>query len=69
VLLGFGLGALVMVGQSAPRAAVSARDRAEALRMRTIEAQKRSAVASQLARDLMEQWSQAEDAAPRKERS
>jgi hypothetical protein len=70
VLLGFGLGALVVVGGSGTRdirVSESPRERADALRSRTIEAQAISARASQAARDLMDQWSRAEEAARKTE--
>jgi len=72
VLLGFGLGALVVAGQSSPRGATessSPRERADALRAKTIQAQQASARASRTARELMAAWSAAEDAARKEERS
>jgi hypothetical protein len=56
-LLGFGLGAFLVAGQSSPRAAASPRESADALRARAIEAQRISAIASQRARELAAQWS------------
>lgn len=62
VLLGFGLGALVMVNGAAQREP-SLRTRADDLRQRALEAQRISARASQSARDAAARWSAAEDAA------
>jgi HD-like signal output (HDOD) protein len=64
VLLGFGLGALIVVGRSNPRALpLSPREQADTLRKRALEAQRCAARASQLARDLAARWTEAEDAA------
>jgi hypothetical protein len=66
VLLGFGVGVLVVAGRSNPHTAtLTPREHTEMLRARAEDAQQRSAHASQLARDLMAQWSVAENAARR----
>jgi hypothetical protein len=57
MLFGFGLGALIMAGQSSPRTLAPPHESADALRARAIEAQRISAIASQRARDLATQWS------------
>lgn len=63
-----GLGVVVLAGGTNPRESGSnARARADALRARTVEAQYRSAHVSKLARELMEQWSAAEQIARRQE--
>lgn len=62
VLLGFGLGALILAGQSSPRAEAAPRD---ALRARAIEAQRISAIATQRARDLAARWSDQRENGPR----
>lgn len=68
VLLGLGVGAVAIAGGINPREESStARARADALRARTVEAQRRSACASKHARDLMDQWSAAEQVARRQE--
>lgn len=61
VLLGFGLGAWMMAIQSTPQTTASPRERADDLRTRAIEAQRRSAIASQVARDLTSQWITTQD--------
>lgn len=66
VLLGFGLGTLIMAGQSSPRA--TAESHADELRARVIEAQRISAAASQRARELAALWSRSEDAAQKERR-
>lgn len=68
VLVLIGLGVAVLAGGANPRGdAMDARARADALRARTVEAQYRSAHASKLARELMAQWSAAEQNARRQE--
>jgi len=62
-LLGIGLGAIVIAGRSASRATVSPRERADALRISAIEAQREASRASKIARDLTAQWSRAETSA------
>lgn len=63
VLLGFGVGALVVADHARSRGSLSLRDRADALRAQTSRAQETSASASRRARELMDQWSAAEEAA------
>jgi hypothetical protein len=64
VLLGVGVGALTVAGRSAAREPqLTLRQRADALRAQTAQAQETSARASRRARELMDQWSVAEDAA------
>lgn len=63
VLLGFGLGALVVADRTSPREPQSLQARADTLREQTSRAQEVSARASQRARELMDQWIAAEDAA------
>lgn len=53
VLLGFGLGALIMAGQSA----TAPRSSTDELRARVLEAQRISAAASRRARELAALWS------------
>jgi hypothetical protein len=60
-LLGFGIGALVVTDRSGSRESPSLR--ADTLREQTVQAQEISARASRRARELMDQWSAAEDAA------
>jgi len=63
VLLGFGVGALVAADRGAPRGPLSLRARADTLRKETSRAQEISTLASRRARELMDRWSEAEDAA------
>jgi hypothetical protein len=64
VLLGFGIGALAVAGRSAAREPqLTLRQHADTLREQTSQAQETSARASRRARELMDQWSVAEDAA------
>jgi hypothetical protein len=60
-LFGFGLGALLIAG-SRSDSRESRRDPQRTLRDRAIEAQKISAEASQLARDLAARWSEQQHA-------
>jgi len=62
VLLGLGLGTLI-AASPAQRRTPSLRERADTLRAQTSRAQEASARASSRARELMDQWSAAEDAA------
>lgn len=64
VLLGFGVGVLIIAGRSpANDRAQTLRSHADALREQTSRAQETSARTSRHARELMDQWSAAEDAA------
>jgi hypothetical protein len=64
LLLGVGLGAVAFAGRSVGREPPSTlRQRADNLRAETARAQELSARVSRRARELMDQWSAAEDAA------
>lgn len=63
VLLGLGLGALVVADRASPRVARPLRERAVVLQQQATRAQEASALSSRRARELVDQWSAAEDAA------
>lgn len=56
ILLGFGLGALAIVGQNGPRPDPRALSADDQLRARAIEAQRTSATAARRARELTTLW-------------
>lgn len=62
LLFGLGIGAAI-VGAGRADSTASPRQRADALRAQTSRAQETSAAAARRARDLMDQWIAAEDAA------
>jgi hypothetical protein len=65
MLLGFGLGTMLMGRRSRGSIFSSLRDRADVLREQAAEAQQHAAKASQFARAMTVQWSEADEAARR----
>lgn len=61
VLLGVGVGAIVVASRASARAPAPPRERPDDLRARVVEAQRISARASLLARELAERWSAAQE--------
>lgn len=67
LLLGFVGGLVIAASQAPSRAPRSPRERADAFRVRALEAQQHSARAARHARELTAQWSEAEIVAHREE--